>query len=63
MFQTLTPTIFVIEILMMNAARGLKNPGVAKNFPTDSINGGSSSPLTSFSISELFQFYARKENE
>ncbi len=49
----LTPTIFVIEILIMKAANGNVNPGVPNNFPTDSMNGGSSSPEANFSISEL----------
>ena len=49
----LTPTIFVMEMLIMKAANGNANPGVPNNFPTDSMNGGSSSPEASFSISEL----------
>ena len=50
----LTPTMFVMEMLMINAARGFANPGVEKNFPTDSIKGGSVSPFANFSISELY---------
>jgi hypothetical protein len=47
------PTIFVIAILIIKADSGKMNPRVANNFPTDSIKGGSSSPLLSFSISDL----------
>ena len=49
----LTPTMLVIERLMIKAANGLPKPGVDINFLTDSINGGSSSPFLIFSISEL----------
>lgn len=60
----LTPTIFVIEILMIKAASGLENPLVAKSFFTDSKNGGSFSPLMSFSSSELVPVpYTVKNNE
>jgi hypothetical protein len=40
-------------ILQINAARGLVNPLVEKNFCTDFTNGGSVSPLISFSSSEV----------
>ena len=33
--------MFVMAMEQMNAARGLENPGVLKNFTTDSRNGGS----------------------
>ena len=49
----LTPTTLVMAILQMNAASGLVNPLVEKNVCTDSRNGGSFSPLISFSSSEV----------
>ena len=53
------PTMLVIEMLQMKAMSGLVKPGVLKNFLTDSKNGGSSSPLSNFSISELEKNYTR----
>jgi hypothetical protein len=40
-------------MLQIKAASGRENPGVLKNFSTDSIKGGSSSPFKTFSSSEL----------